>query len=254
MSVAATLSSVPLFSQLRESDLERLGHAVRRRSFPKNSVILFPDDPGAGAALYVVETGQVKIVLTAEDGREVILSIRSQGDFFGEMSLIDDEPRSAHVIAVEDSEVMVLRREDFQRCVQEIPQITTGLLRALCKRLRQADNKISSLVLMDVPSRVAGLLLELADETDGENIPQKLTHHMIAQMIGSSRETVSRTMRDLTTKGVIQTGRKTVKISNRRDSQATASSVSPETEVVAVSRRVITILDREALEDAAGKI
>ncbi|MFQ5702915.1 MAG: Crp/Fnr family transcriptional regulator [Gemmatimonadales bacterium] len=252
MPVAATLSTIPLFSQLRESDLARLSQAVQQRSFPKNSVILFQDDPGA--ALYIVERGQVKVVITAEDGREVILSIRSKGDFFGEMSLIDDEPRSAHVIAVEDSEIMILRREDFKMCLQEIPQIAAGLLRALCKRLRQADNKISSLVLQDVPSRVAGLLLQLADENDGENITQRLTHHMIAQMIGSSRETVSRTMRDLTSKGIIQTGRKTIRISDRRDTPTHGLSGRLDSEVVEVSRRTITILNRQALEDAAGQV
>jgi CRP-like cAMP-binding protein len=149
MSVATTLSSVPLFSQLREGDIEQLSRAAHERSYPKGSVILFENDPGE--ALYVVLTGQVKVVLIAEDGREVILSIRSEGDFFGEMSLIDDEPRSAHVIAMEDSKLLVLRREDFNRSLQEMPQIAAGLLRAMCKRLRQADTKIGSLVLLDVP-------------------------------------------------------------------------------------------------------
>src|SRR5207247_954755 len=82
------------------------------RAYPKNSVILFEDDPGD--ALYVVAKGQVKVVLIGEDGREVILSVLGEGEFFGEMALIDDEPRSAHVIAMEDSTLYVLRREDFQ--------------------------------------------------------------------------------------------------------------------------------------------
>jgi CRP/FNR family cyclic AMP-dependent transcriptional regulator len=250
MSVATTLSSVPLFSQLREGDIEQLSRAAHERSYPKGSVILFENDPGD--ALYVVLSGQVKVVLIAEDGREVILSIRSEGDFFGEMSLIDDEPRSAHVIAMEDSKLLVLRREDFNRSLREMPQIAAGLLRSMCKRLRQADNKIGSLVLLDVPGRVARLLLEMADENDGECITQRLTHHMIAQMIGSSRETVSRTMRDLVAQNVIEVTRRTVTIRNRRDPTADSAAGDAPSNLIEVSRRVIVILNREALESGAG--
>lgn len=250
MSVAATLSSVPLFSHLREGDIEQLSRAAHERSYPKGSVILFENDPGD--ALYVVLSGQVKVVLIAEDGREVILSIRSEGDFFGEMSLIDDEPRSAHVIAMEDSKLLVLRREDFNRSLREMPQIAAGLLRSMCKRLRQADNKIGSLVLLDVPGRVARLLLEMADENDGECITQRLTHHMIAQMIGSSRETVSRTMRDLVAQEVIEVTRRTITIQNRRDPAPDSAAGKEGRNLIEVSRRVIVIRNREALEASAG--
>ena len=224
MSVAETLRSVPLFSQLREGDIDRISQAARERTYPKNSVIVFEDDPGD--ALYVVVTGQVKVVLTAEDGREVILSVRDQGDFFGEMSLIDDEPRSAHVIAMEDARLLVLRREDFQKCLTDIPQIAVGLLRAMCTRLRQADDKIGGLVLLDVPGRVARLLLDMADENDGVQITKRVTHHMIAQMIGSSRETVSRTMRNMVDNGLITASRKMITIQNR-EALETAAGRSP---------------------------
>ncbi len=252
MSLASTLSAVPLFSQLREGDLAQLSRAAQERSYPKNSVILFEDDPGD--ALYVVVSGQVKVVLIAEDGREVILSIRSKGDFFGEMSLIDEEPRSAHVIAMEDSRLLVLRRDDFNRCLREIPQIATGLLRTMCRRLRQADRKIGSLVLLDVPGRVARLLVEMADENDGVTIIQRLTHHMIAQMIGSSRETVSRTMRDLVSKELIEVSRKTMAIPDRRAAftQASQPQDTDGEKLVQVTRRTITIRDRTALEAAAA--
>ena len=243
MSVASTLSEIPLFSQLRESDIAGLARVTQERSYPKNSLIVFADDPGD--ALYVVLSGQVKIVIGAEDGREVILSIRGEGEFFGEMSLIDHEPRSAHVIAMENSKLLVLRRDDFARCMKEIPEIATGLLRAMCRRLRQADSMISSLVLLDVPGRVARLLLEMADKFDGENIRQRLTHHMIAQMIGSSRETVSRTMRDFVSQDLIEIARKTVTIPNRRDRPGTADSG----DMVTVQRRIIVIKNRPALEE-----
>ncbi len=213
MSVAITLDAIPLFAHLDEEGLARIAEVARERPYPKNSVILFEDDPGD--ALYVVVSGRVKVVLIGEDGREVILSTMGKGDFFGEMSLIDDEPRSAHVIAMEDSRLLVLRRDDFHHCLDTTPRIALGLLRALSKRLRQADSKIGGLVLLDVPGRIARLLLQLADEGDGSVITAKLTHHTIAQMIGSSRETVSRTMRTLIDQDLIGVSQKTITIKNR---------------------------------------
>jgi CRP-like cAMP-binding protein len=211
-----------LFSQLSAVELQRVVDVARERAYPRNSVILFEDDPGD--ALFVVATGQVKVVLIGEDGREVILSVMGPGEFFGEMSLLDDEPRSAHVIAMEDSSLAVLRREDFEGILTATPMIALALLRELSRRLRRADEKVGSLVLLDVQGRVARLLLDMADEEGGERITRRLTHHTIAQMIGSSRETVSRTMRDLTDKGLI-----------------------------AVQRRDIVIRDRAALEQSAGR-
>jgi CRP/FNR family cyclic AMP-dependent transcriptional regulator len=131
------------------------------------------------------------------------------------MSLIDDQPRSAHVIATEDSNLLVLRREEFRKCLEDAPRIGLGLLQALSRRLRRADDKIGGLVLLDVNGRVARVLVELADEHDGEHIPRKITHHMLAQMIGSSRETVSRTIRDLGERGLIEVSRKDIAIRDR---------------------------------------
>ena len=222
MAVTDILRKVPLFSQLAPSDLERVSEISRERAYPRNSVILFEDDPGD--ALYVVAQGQVKVVLIGEDGREVILSVMGEGEFFGEMALVDDEPRSAHVIAMEDSTLLVLRREDFQGILKQTPGIALALLRELSRRLRRVDEKVGSLVLLDVNGRVAQLLLDLADEAGSERITRRLTHHTIAQMIGSSRETVSRTMRELVDKGYIE-----------------------------VSRREIVIRDRTALEASAGR-
>jgi CRP-like cAMP-binding protein len=169
-----------------------------------------------------VAGGQVKVVLIGEDGREVILSVLAQGDFFGEMSLIDDEPRSAHVIAMEDAQLLVLRREDFQRALEEYPRIALGLLRALSRRLRRADDKIGALVLLDVLGRVARVLLELADESGGDLITKRVTHHTLAQMIGSSRETVSRTIRELADRGLIEVSRKGIRIADRTALRAAA--------------------------------
>ena len=220
MSVATTLQAIPLFAHLTDEELARMGELTRQRKHPKGSVILFEDDPGD--ALYVVIEGQVKVVLSGEDGREVIMATLADGDFFGEMSLIDDEPRSAHVIAMENSNLLVLRRDDFQRCLENNPRIALGLLRALTKRLRLADSKIGGLVLLDVTGRVARLLLEMADENDGVVISRKVTHHQIAQMIGSSRETVSRTMRTLIDENLIEVAGKTITVRDREAMESTA--------------------------------
>jgi CRP-like cAMP-binding protein len=213
MSATDVLRRVPLFSDLAEVELARFAEVLREREYPKNSVILFEDDPGD--ALYVVRTGQVKVVLIGEDGREVILSVLTDGDFFGEMSLIDDEPRSAHVIAMRDSQLLVLRREDFQAQLEAQPKIALKLLRVVVQRLRRADEKIGGLVLLDVNGRVARLLLDLADEGGGPKITRRLTHHTIAQMIGSSRETVSRAMRELVARGLIDVTRREISIKDR---------------------------------------
>ena len=207
------LRKVPLFASPPESELGAFAELARERTYPKGSVILFEDD--VGDALYLVAAGQVKVVLIGEDGREVILSVLREGSFFGEMALIDDQPRSAHVIAMQDSTMLMLRREDFQSRLRTSPEVAIALMRELSRRLRRADEKIGSLVLLDVNGRVADLILRLAEEEDGDRITRKLTHHVIAQMIGSSRETVSRTMRDFVERGLIAVTRKEVAIRDR---------------------------------------
>ena len=142
----------------------------------------------------------------------MILSVLSEGSFFGEMAVIDEAPRSAHVIAMEDSVLLVLRREDFHAKLRQSPEVAISLLRELSRR---ADEKIGSLVLLDVNGRVAHLLLRMAEDEEGDRITRKLTHHTIAQMIGSSRETVSRTMRNLVERGIITVTRKDITLKDR---------------------------------------
>ena len=222
------LRKVPLFESLPESDLQTFAGLTRERTYPKGSVILFENDPGD--SLFLVASGQVKVVLIGEDGREVILSVLGEGAFFGEMALIDDAPRSAHVIAMEDARMLTLRREDFQSRLRTSPDVAIALMRELSRRLRRADEKIGSLVLLDVNGRVADLLLRAAeDEGGGDHIRRKLTHHTIAQMIGSSRETVSRTMRDFVERGLIQVNRKEITIVDQAALGAHAGRVRPTT-------------------------
>ena len=214
MTIASTLRTVPLFSKLRDSDVELLSGMLKQRDYPKNRVILFSYDPCD--ALYIVLYGQVKVMLIAEDGREVVLSLVHGGDFFGESALMDDEPYSASAIAVADSRVLILHRDDFRRCISDMPGMSFGLLRELCGRLREADQKIGGLMLLDVSGRVASLLLELAARSDGDRIRELPTHQVIAQMVGSSRETVSRTISALIAKNFISSSGGGLQILNRQ--------------------------------------
>jgi CRP/FNR family cyclic AMP-dependent transcriptional regulator len=207
------LGTVPLFSGLQRDEIQRFADLTRERAYPKGSVILFQDDPGD--SLFVLRAGRVKVVLIGEDGREVILGVLEPGAHFGELALIDDQPRSAHVIAMEDAQLLILRREDFRRRVEANPTVAWALLTELSRRLRRADVKIGGLVLLDVPGRIARLLLDLANETGSDAIDKPLTHQTIAQMIGASRETVSRAMKEFQDAGLITVERRRIAVGDR---------------------------------------
>ena len=206
------LATVPLFSGVDRSEMGRFSDLTREKSYPKGSVIVFEDDPGD--SLFVVREGRVRVVLVAEDGREVILGVLGVGEHFGELSLIDDQPRSAHVIAMEDATLLVLRREDFRKRVEQSPSVAWALLIELSRRLRAADGKIGGLVLLDVPGRIARLLLDFGADEPGGVIDKPLTHQTIANMIGASRETVSRTMREFQDLGWVKVERRRIAVAD----------------------------------------
>jgi len=176
---------------------------VGRKSYPRNSTIINAGDPTD--ALYIVISGRLKVMMSDDEGREVILAILGQGEFFGEMGLIDEAPRSATVIAIEPCELLTINKMDFKKCLAENFEIGVGVMKGLVKRLREADKKIGSLALMDVYGRVARLLMEMAETVDGQRVVvKKLPKQDIAKMIGASREMVSRVMKDLQTSGHIE--------------------------------------------------
>ena len=197
------LRNVPLFSQLPEAPLSLLTKVVGRKSYTRGTTIINAGDPTD--ALYIVISGRLKVMMSDDEGREVILAILGQGEFFGEMGLVDDAPRSATVIAIEPCELLVMSKADFKKCLGENFDIAMGVMRGLVKRLRDADKKIGSLALMDVYGRVARLLLEMSETVDGQKVvTKKLPKQDIAKMIGASREMVSRVMKDLQTGGYIE--------------------------------------------------
>ena len=212
------LRQVPLFSGLDEEDIQSLIGAVTRRKYPKDAVIFFESDPGD--AMFMIISGRVKVTILSDDGREIILSILSDRDFFGEMALLDNEPRSATAIAVQDTEVAVIHQKDFLSIVEKRPRVAINLLSALSDRLRKANHQIGSLALLDVYGRVAGVLLEMASDTgirlkDGRIRFRRPTHQEIANMIGATRETVSRTISDLHRQGYIEIAGKNVIIQDQ---------------------------------------
>jgi CRP/FNR family transcriptional regulator, cyclic AMP receptor protein len=196
------LRNIPLFAELTDDDLEVINELSVEKLMPRGTVVLTEGD--GGDSLYAIVSGRVKVFIGDEDGREIILKILGPGDFFGEMSLIDQQPRSASVSVIETSTLKVLSHVAFQECMKRAPAIATTVMTALAKRLRDADKKISTLALMDVYGRVANTLLELAIEADGKLVVgEKLSQQEIANMVGASREMVNRILKDLTERGFI---------------------------------------------------
>jgi len=197
------LRNVPLFSGLDDIRLGVLVPMMMRTSFARNETIIGAGDPTD--SLYIVITGRLKVLMSDEQGREVILAILGTGEFFGEMGLLDDSPRSASVVTLEPCELLSISKTDFKRCLAENSDLSLMVMRGLVKRLREADQKIGSLALMDVYGRVARLLLEMAEDVGGEKmVVKKLSKQDIAKMIGASREMVSRVMKDLELGGYIE--------------------------------------------------
>src|SRR5690348_17024405 len=197
------LKSVPLFASFPDDQLRLLVTVVTRRSAPRSSVIMAAGDPID--SLYIVISGRLKVMMGDADGKEVILSLIGPGEFFGEMGLIDDSPRSASVVAIEACELLSITKRDFRKCLQENFEMSMTVMRGLVRRLREADRKIGSLALLDVYGRVARLLLDMSENVNGQKIVTKrLPKQDIAKMIGASREMVSRVMKDLQTGGYIE--------------------------------------------------
>ena len=197
------LRALPIFETLDDECLKPLMRVAMLRAIPRNTVVLSAGDSTDN--IYFVLSGALKVQVSDEDGREVILSKLGPGELFGEMGVLDDHPRSATVLAVESSQVVVMGKADFKQCLVDNPDVSLFIMRNLTKRLRMADRNIESLALLDVYGRVARLLLESAETVDGRKVvTHKLTKQDIGKMIGASREMVSRVMRDLAAQGLIE--------------------------------------------------
>ncbi len=196
---------VPLFAMLTEAQATSVAEAVIKRRFKRGETIV--EHGKKSNALFLLLNGRARVVTADSRGREVILATLHPGDYIGEMSLIDDEPHSATVRAEVQTDVLMLGRVEFARCLPENSSMAYAVMRGLVQRLRHADRKIESLALMDVYGRVARALLEFATETpDGQRvIRERISRQDIAKMVGASREMVSRVMKDLEERGFIET-------------------------------------------------
>ena len=201
------LATVPIFSDLSAKVLDELLSRMTKRSYQKNNMILMEDE--FGDTFFIIASGSIKITRVSEDGREVILAMLGEGEFFGEMSLLDGETRSANAIAIEESNVLILKRHDFLLFLERFPRIAISLLTEMAGRIRKSDQQIESLSLSDAEHRIGITLIRMAEElgtirqgkVEISNLPYQQD---IANMAGTSRETVSRMMKILEDKGFIK--------------------------------------------------
>lgn len=209
-----SLKNISLFSELSDCDLQAISKFAVTRSYPKNSMVIHEGDHSD--SLYVILSGKVKVFLADEEGKEVTLNNQGEGEYFGELALFDDAPRSASVITTENTRLTVISKTAFDECMENNPAIALKVIRGLARRLRELTENVRSLALMDVYGRVARVLLDMA-ETEGDKkvIPQRLTQREIASMVGASREMVSRILRDLSIGGYISIENKIITINER---------------------------------------
>ncbi|WP_306554102.1 Crp/Fnr family transcriptional regulator [Acidovorax sp.] len=198
------LRRVPLFSLLTVAQAEVISGAVIKRRFKRGEALV--EQGQKSNALFILLTGRARVMTSDSRGREVILATLAQGDYLGEMSIIDNEPHSATVRAEVQTDVLMLGRAEFARCLTENASMSLVVMRGLVKRLRHADRKIESLALLDVYGRVAHALLDFAvPDAQGQLvIKEKISRQDLAKMVGASREMVSRVMKDLEERGFIE--------------------------------------------------
>lgn len=198
------LRRVPLFSLLTVAQAEVISGAVVKKRFKRGEALV--EQGQKSNALFILLTGRARVLTTDSRGREVILANPAQGDYLGEMSIIDNEPHSATVRAEVQTDVLMLGRTEFARCLTENASMSLVVMRGLVKRLRHADRKIESLALLDVYGRVAHALLDFAvTDAQGQRIIRdKISRQDLAKMVGASREMVSRVMKDLEERGFIE--------------------------------------------------
>ena len=202
-----------LFAELDDRELASIAAVANTRRYAKDDVIFHADE--SGDVFCLIKEGQVKVTMISPEGKEIILSLLGTGEFFGEMALIEDEPRSATVVATEPLELVTIWRSDFLQILAENFSITKKVLMEMSHRLRNASNRIESLATMDVYGRLARFFLDLAREQgksldNGYVAVTRPTHQAIANMIGTSRETVSRLIHDLMRQNLLLSEGKTI--------------------------------------------
>ncbi|KAB0581819.1 Crp/Fnr family transcriptional regulator [Ideonella dechloratans] len=194
---------VPLFSMLTEEQAQLVADGVVKRRYRRGELVV--EQGKKSNALFILLNGRARVLTADERGREVILAVLEAGDYVGEMSLIDNQPHSASVRCEIQCDMLILGRSEFARCLPENSSLSYAIMRGLVTRLRSADRQIESLALLDVYGRVARALLDMAEDDNGDKVIRgKVSRQDLAKIVGASREMVSRVMKDLTERGVIE--------------------------------------------------
>ena len=214
------LKSISLCENMTDEDIKAIAEHCRIKSFKKKNVIFLEDD--SGSMLYLINSGRVKITKLNEEGNEVILTILGDGDFFGEMSLLDDQDRNANAIAMDDVELLTVTKNEFVNLIRNNPTLSLNLLKTFVIRLRVTDIRMKSFFLDDAQKKVIITLHNLAEKmgiTAGkdiiiEEVPNQTD---LANMTGISRETLSRIINKFEINNIIERQNKDIKILSYRD-------------------------------------
>lgn len=213
--MASSLHRVPLLEALPADKLAVLEAAAQRRSFKRGEIVFHKGDDGT--SLFLIIAGQVRILLLSDAGEEALLGVLDSGDFFGELALIDQQPRSATIVGSEPTETLILHRDDFLALLRGTPELVLDMLRILSRRLREANNFIEDAVFLDIPGRLAKKLLELADtygrpDPAGTVIGVRLTQQELATMVGARRESVNKHLQSYRAHGILDLERQQIVI------------------------------------------
>ena len=208
------LGRVPLFAELSQRELEQVVSVAIPRSFPKGVRVFHEGDDSD--ACYIVRSGDLRVTREHSDGRAIALATLSSGDFFGELAMLDGGARSASVETLSDAELLALPAIDMRRVIAAHGEIAAKLIVALTRRLRETNERVARQSFQTVPSRVAGVLAQLIAEEaipeDRDGITVRMTQADLAQLAGTSRESVSRFLATLERAGVVIVGRGRVTI------------------------------------------
>lgn len=191
------LRQVPFFAQLSQEELSEIASRMVARRFSAGQIIFHYGDPGG--LLYIIRTGKIKITYATLDGQEALLAILGKDDFLGELALLDEAPRSATAEALEATDTLTLHREDFIRFLRHNPDLSLHILRTLTKRIRNLNNQISDIFFLDLPARLARVLLNLAEQhgvssSEGIRIDLSLTQTDLAEMTGATRVSINKAL------------------------------------------------------------
>ncbi len=210
MALVSLIKQIPLFSSLKHEDIEIIAALLRRRSIKKGDIIFQKGDEGT--ALYAILSGRIKIIVTRPVGDKITVAILNDGDFFGEMALLDGMPRSADAVALEEAQLAVLDRHDFLAFLAQQKHAALAILRTLSLRLRKTDDLLAEICFLSLSARLAKRLLELArSESEGVNdsppLAMRMTQKDLASLLGVSRESVNKELKILREKGIVSTER-----------------------------------------------